>query len=67
MRSDWKLVAISARKAGRQHLRQVTRLDTSDADTANDFIRQNPGILDRSRFRVPINKFEKIYLLDRLK
>ena len=44
MRSYGKLVAISAHKAGRQRLRQVTRWDTFDSDTANDFVRKNPGM-----------------------
>ena len=35
MRNDRKSVAISARKAGRQRLRQVTRWDSHDIDTTN--------------------------------
>ena len=57
-----KSIAISARKAGCQRLRQVTRWDTSDADTAGEFLKQNLWMLDRSRFRTPANKLEKIKL-----
>ena len=41
--------------------------DTSNTDTANDFFRLNPGILDRSRFKVPTNVLERVDLLGRLK
>ena len=67
MRKDGKSFAISARKAGRQRLRQVTRWDTPDIDTAGDYVRQNPGTLYRNRYRVPSQKLEKIELLGRLK
>ena len=67
LENNGKSVAISARKAGRQRLRQVTRWETSDADTAGEFLKQNPGMLDRSRFRTPANKLEKIDLLGRLR
>ena len=42
MRNDGKSFAISARKAGRQRLRQVTRWDSPDIDTATDYVQQNP-------------------------
>ena len=67
LKSNGKSIAISARKASRQRLRQVTRWDTSEVDTASDFLRQNPGMLDRSRYRTPSNKLEKIDLLGRLR
>ena len=53
MRNDGKHFAISARKAGRQLLRQVTRWDSPDIDTANNYVRQNPGTSDRRQFRIP--------------
>ena len=58
---------MSARKAGRKRLGQVTRWDSPDIDTATDYVRENPGALDRSRYRVPSNKLENIELLGRLK
>ena len=67
LKSYGKSIAISDRQVGRQRLRQVTRLDTSDADTASEFVKQNSRILDRSRFRTPTNKLEKIDLLGRLR
>ena len=67
LKSYEKSIANSARKAGRQRLRQVTRWDTSDADTACEFLKQNTGMLDRYRFRTPSNKSEKIDLLGRLR
>ena len=67
LKSNSKSVAISARTAGRQRLRQVTRWDTTDADTAGEFVKQNPGMLDRNRLRTPENKLEKIDLLGRLR
>ena len=67
LEKDGKSVAISARKAGRQRLRDPTRWVVNDADTADDYVRQNPGVLDRSRLRVPTNKLEKIELLGRLR
>ena len=36
IRNDRKSYAISARKASRQRLRQVTRWDSPDIDTATD-------------------------------
>ena len=56
LKNNGKSIVISARKVGRQRLRQVTRWDTSDADSANAFLQQDPGMLDRSRFRTPANK-----------
>ena len=56
MRDDGKSYAISARKAGRQRVRQVTRWDSSDIDTATDYVRQNPITLDSSQYRVPSQK-----------
>ena len=67
LKSNGKSVAISACKAGRQRLRQVTRRDTSEAVTAGEFLRQNPGMMERYRFRTPGNKLEKIDLLGRLR
>ena len=67
LKSNGKSIAISARNAGRQRLRQVTRWDTSDADTANDALQQNPGMFDRSRFQYPTYKLKKIDQLDRLR
>ena len=68
MRNNGNSFAISARKAGRQRLRQVTRWDSPDIDTANDYVRnRNYGTLDRNRFKVPLQKLEKIELLGRLK
>ena len=60
MRNNGKSFAISAPKAGRQRLRQGTRWDSPDIDTATDYVRNKPGTLDRSRFRVPSQKLEKI-------
>ena len=37
------------------------------SDTANAFLQQNPGMFDRSRFRTPANKLEKIELSGRLR
>ena len=34
---------------------------------ATNYVRQNPGTLNRSRFRVPSQKLDKTELLDRLK
>ena len=48
LKSSEILIAISARKEGRQRLRQVTKWESSGADTANTFLQRNPGILDRS-------------------
>ena len=62
-KSSGKSIVISAQKAGCQRLRQVTRWDTFDADTANAFLQQYPGMLNRSSFRTRINKLEKIDLL----
>ena len=42
IRNDGKSYAISARKAGRQRFRQVTRWETPDIDTATDYVRKNP-------------------------
>ena len=67
MGKDGKSYTISARKAGRQRLRQVNRWDSPDIETAIGYVRQNPRTLDRSRFRVPTHKLEKINLLGRLK
>ena len=68
MRSDEKSVAISAvLKVGHQRLRQVILWEKSDDETANEFFRQNPGMLDRRGFRTPTNKLEKLVLLDRLR
>ena len=61
MGNDGKSYAISPRKAGRQWW------DSPDIDTATDYVRQNPGMLDRNRLRVPSQKLEKIELLGWLK
>ena len=50
-------------KVGHQRLRQVNRWDSPDIETATDYVRQNPGTLDRSRYRVPPQKLVKIELL----
>ena len=67
MRNDGKSYAISARKAGRECLWQVTRWDSSYIDNTTDYVRQNPGTLDRHQFRIPTEKLEKIESLGRLK
>ena len=66
MRNNGNSVAISARKAGRQRLRQVN-MCIPDIDTATEYVRQNPGTLDRKRYRVPSQELEKIELLGLLK
>ena len=65
MRKDGKSFANSARKAGHQRLRPVTRWCSPNIDTATDYVRQNPWTLDRSRFRVPTQKLEEIDLFGR--
>ena len=54
------ILKSNGKTIGRQRLRQVTRWDTFDADTAGECLKQNSGMLDRSRFRTPTNKLEKI-------
>ena len=67
LKNNGKSIALSARMAGRQRLRYVTSWDTSDVDTIGEFLQQNPGMLDRRRFKTPANKLKKIYLLDELR
>ena len=67
MRKDGKSFAISAHKTGHQRLRQVTRWDSPDIDTATGYVLTNLGILGRNQFRVSTQKIEKIKLLGRLK
>ena len=58
MRNDGKSYAVSARKAGRQRLRQVTRWETPDIDTATDHVRKNPVTLDKNRFKLITQKLK---------
>ena len=39
LENNGRSVAISARKAGRQRLRQEKKWETSDADTAGEFLK----------------------------
>ena len=54
--SDGKSEPISAREAGRQRLKQVTRREKSDADATGKFLQHSSEMLDRIRFRSPANK-----------